>query len=124
MKVTLLELILTHSFCLNANYHFRSVYNNLLKKNALKPYKNRKCSKRNFILVFRTYIWINALHINAHNTQNCPGIEPDLEYSAAGLKQSDVTIRPKNHRSICKNEIYIGRRANFVTTDMKIMKKL
>ena len=73
---------------------------------------------------FQFIEYICALGINAQNDQGCTGIEPALQFSAAGLKQSEITIRSRRRICIRNNNKHINKRFNFVTNGKKIMNEL
>ena len=71
-----------------------------------------------------TFNRICVFDINAHNSQDCTRIKSALLFSAAGLAQDDLAIRPRWHASTLNNEKYLDRRSNFAATGMKIMNEL
>ena len=65
------------------------------------------CDKRNMSLNLLTYNLTCVFDIHVHIDQVCPGIEPALLYSAAGLKQSALNIPPRRHLYLKQLKIYI-----------------
>ena len=63
-----------------------------------------------------------AFDIDAHNGQDCAGIEPALLYLEAKLRQQSLTIRLRI--STQNNEEYKERQSNFDTTSKKIMNEM
>ena len=58
--------------------------------------------------------------LNDYNDRVCTGNEPALLSSAAGLKQSGLTIPPLSHISLLNNEKYINKRSNFLPLVRKL----
>ena len=74
--------------------------------------------------VYWTYSLIFVLEINAHNDQSCKTIESTLPFSAAGIKQNVLIVRPRRYISNHNKEKYIDRRSDFVTTRKKNPKRI